>query len=151
MTDITAMQMYGWNNEMITTVTEHNLNHHIPRSWWLSLLFFISMFIYKLPNAWISVASILPSKKQQALAQNNPSHFEDHQNLTSSESPYSDLFGDKAGEATGSSIFIIIVLTLLLNGTSMMYATVFTCSLMIGKIYGAIKLYLKWKSYGYFN
>lgn len=151
MTDITAMQMYGWNNEMITTVTEHNLNHHISRSWWLSLLFFIGMFIYKLPNAWISVASILPSKKQQALAQNNPSHFEDHQNLTSSESPYSDLFGDKAGEATGSSIFIIIVLTLLLNGTSMMYATVFTCSLMIGKIYGAIKLYLKWKSYGYFN
>lgn len=151
MTDITAMQMYGWNNEMIATVTEHNLNHHIPRSWWLSLLFFISMFIYKLPNAWISVASILPSKNQQALAKSNPSHFEGHQDLTSKESPYSDLFGDKAGEATGSSIFIIIVLTLLLNGTSMMYATVFTCSLMIGKIYGTIKLYLKWKSYGYFN
>lgn len=151
MTDITAMQMYGWNNKMIATVTEHNLNHHILRSWWLSLLFFIGMFIYKLPNAWISVASILPSKNQQALAKSNPSHFEGHQDLTSKESPYSDLFGDKAGDATGSSIFIIIVLTLLLNGTSMMYATVFTCSMMIGKIYGTIKLYLKWKSYGYFN
>lgn len=151
MADITAMKMYGWNNEMITTLIEHNLNDKISRSWWLSLLFFIGMFIYKLPNAWISVAAFLPSKVQQQLAKNNPSHFDENLDLTSKDTPYSDLLGDKAGEAIGSSIFIIIILVLLLNGTSMMYATVFTFSLMIGKVYSIIKLYLNWKSYGYFK
>lgn len=93
----------------------------------------------------------LPSKVQQQLAKNNPSHFDENLDLTSKDTPYSDLLGDKAGEAIGSSIFIIIILVLLLNGTSMMYATVFTFSLMIGKVYSIIKLYLNWKSYGYFK
>ena len=149
--DITAMNMYGWNNEMSTTLLEHNLNDKISRSWWLSLLFFIGMFMYKLPDAWVTVAAFLPPKVQQQLAKNNPSHFNENMDLTSKESPYSELFGDKTGEAIGSSIFIIIILTLLLNGTSMMYATVFTCSLMLGKVYSTIKLYLRWKSYGYFR
>lgn len=149
--DITAMNMYGWNNEMSKTLLEHNLNEKISRSWWLSLLFFIGMFMYKLPDAWVTVAAFLPPKIQQQLAKNNQSHFNENMDLLSKESPYSELFGDKTGEAIGSSIFIIVILTLLLNGTSMMYATVFTCSLMLGKVYSTIKLYLRWKSNGYFR
>lgn len=62
------MNMYGWNNEMSTTLLEHNLNDKISRSWWLSLLFFIGMFMYKLPDAWVTVAAFLPPKVQQQLA-----------------------------------------------------------------------------------
>lgn len=151
MADITAMKMYGWNNEMITNVLEHNLNNKITRTWWLTLLFFIGMLVYKLPNAWESVAAFLPPKAQQQLAKKNPSHFDSNPDFISKESPYSELLGDKTGSAIGNSIFLIIILTLLLNGTSMMYATVFTLSLMIGKVYSIIKLYLSWKSYGYFR
>lgn len=151
MADIVAMKMYGWNSEMIATVMEHNLELQVSKSWWLSLLFFIGMFIYRLPNAWISVAGILSPKAQQALAKINPSHFDDDSDLLSKESPYTDLFAEKIGTAIGESIFIIFILTLLLNGTSMLYATEFTCSLMIGKIYSIIKLYSEWKSKGYFK
>lgn len=151
MADIIAMRMYGWNNEMIATVTEHNLNLQISRSWWLSLLFFVGMFIYKLPNSFIIVSAFLPSKVQHALAKNNPTHFEEESKFLSKPDPYTELFSKKTGDAIGETLIFIIILTFLLNGTSMMYGVLFTCALMIGKIYSAIKLYLNWKSKGYFN
>lgn len=151
MADIMAMEMYGWSNEMITVLLDHNLNYQVLRHWWLSVLFFIGMFIYKLPDPWILVASMLPSKIQKKLAENNESHFMGNTNLMTKESPYTDLFGDKLGQSIGGSIFIMIALTLLLNGTSMMYVTIFAWALVIGKVYSAVQLYLIWKSYGYFR
>lgn len=151
MADITAMKMYGWNNEMVTILLDHNLNYQVSRHWWLSLLFFIGMFIFKLPDSWVLVASMLPPKIQKALAEKNKSHFDDNVDLMTEEYPYTDLCGEKLGTAIGSSIVMMIVLALLLNGTSMMYVTIFAWTLVIGKVYSAVKLYLIWKSYGYFR
>ena len=149
-TDITAMSMYGWNSDMISTVTQHNLNHMIPRRWWIGILFFIGIMYYQLPNAWISVAATLPSLAQKKLAANNPTHFDEERDWNEENYPYSVLYGSKLGWVIGGSTMSVVVLTLILNGTSMFYATVFAWTLCIGKTYSIIRLYINWKKCGYY-
>lgn len=149
--DITVMQLYGWNHEMTVFVTQQNVHNDITRSWWLSLIFFVGMVGYKLPSSWVLVSSILPNEKQKALAKLNPSHFEGNEGCLSKPDPYSDLLSEEVGPAIGGSLVPLIVLTLLLNGSAMLYAIIFTWTILLSKIYSIRVIYSAWKSNGFFE
>ncbi|OUN74365.1 SH3 domain-containing protein [Barnesiella sp. An55] len=149
--DITVMQLYGWNHEMTITVTQQNMHNNIPRSWWLSLIFFIGVVGYKLPSAWILVAGTLPNGIQKALAKLNPSHFEGHEGCLSKPDPYAELLTKKVGPSVGFSLVSLTILTLLLNGSAMLYVTIFTWSILLPKIYSMRVLYSAWKAQGLYK
>lgn len=152
MTKITAMIGFNDNPGLANVIINENINMSIPRSWITCLMFFIGFLLYKSVEPFALSVSLLPSKLQKAYAEQNKSHFlGEHENYLKEYKPYTSLVTSKMGNAIGESLITLIILVFILNGSAMLYLTVFVWTLLIPKIYSIITAVINWKRMGYFS
>lgn len=149
--DITAMRAYEQNEEVLGIVEQGIESNDIQRTWWLAILFFIGMFFYNMPKAWNIAAMTLPPGLQQKLAQANKTEFIGNEDNLSDEMPFVSLVTNQISESIGNSFLALIALSIFLNGLTMLYVTIFTWILLVGKISSVLIIIENWSKKGYYN